>query len=127
MFVSDLDRAVQTAELAFEETGIPVLHDWRLRECDYGELNGRPAVEVHRAVKTLEESFPRGDSWVMAMERVSWFVDDVALRWNGERVLVIGHIATLWGLAHHIDGIPFTSIRSVSDPWREGWEFRLAQ
>ena len=34
VFTSDLRRAVETAELAFAETSIPVLHDWRLRECD---------------------------------------------------------------------------------------------
>ena len=71
VFVSDLNRAVQTARIAFEGSGIPVLHDWRLRECDYGDLNGRPAAEVHSAVKDLEEPYPRGESWVMAMERGS--------------------------------------------------------
>ena len=62
VFVSDLNRAVQTARIAFEGSGIPVLHDWRLRECDYGDLNGRPAAEVHSAVKDLEEPSPRGES-----------------------------------------------------------------
>jgi 2,3-bisphosphoglycerate-dependent phosphoglycerate mutase len=42
VFTSDLARAVETATLAFQSTPIPVLHDWRLRECDYGELNGAP-------------------------------------------------------------------------------------
>ncbi len=125
VFVSDLYRAVQTAELAFGGTALPILHDWRLRECDYGELTGKPAAEVHRAVKDLHEVYPGGESWVMAMQRVSRFVDDVALRWKDERVLVVGHIATLWGLAHRIDDVPIADIRAVSDPWREGWEFTL--
>lgn len=125
VFVSDLYRAVQTAEIAFEGTDLPILHDWRLRECDYGDLNGKPAAEVHNAVRDLDESYPRGESWIMAMERVSRFVDDLALRWNGQRVLVVGHIATLWGLAHRVDGVTLADIRSVSDQWREGWEFRL--
>ncbi|MDI5938350.1 histidine phosphatase family protein, partial [Micromonospora sp. DH15] len=37
VFTSDLRRAVETAEVAFGGTGIPVLYDWRLRECDYGD------------------------------------------------------------------------------------------
>ena len=125
VFVSDLYRAVQTAELAFEGTQVPILHDWRLRECDYGDLNGRPARDVHSAVQDLEEPYPGGESWVAAMDRVARFVDDLPLRWAGERVLVIGHIATLWGLARRIDGIGLADVRSVSDPWREGWEFTL--
>jgi 2,3-bisphosphoglycerate-dependent phosphoglycerate mutase len=42
IFTSDLRRAVETAELAFGHTSIPILYDWRLRECDYGEQNGMP-------------------------------------------------------------------------------------
>jgi 2,3-bisphosphoglycerate-dependent phosphoglycerate mutase len=47
VFTSDLRRAAETVELAFDGTGPPVLCDWRLRECDYGDLNGAPAAEVH--------------------------------------------------------------------------------
>ncbi len=42
VFSSDLRRAVETAEIAFAGSGIPVFLDWRLRECDYGELNSMP-------------------------------------------------------------------------------------
>jgi alpha-ribazole phosphatase/probable phosphoglycerate mutase len=47
VFASDLARAAETASIAFAGTGVPVLHDWRLRECDYGERNGMPASELH--------------------------------------------------------------------------------
>ena len=40
VFCSDLERAVQTARIAFAGTPVPVLLDWRLRECDYGQRNG---------------------------------------------------------------------------------------
>ncbi len=42
IFVSDLARAIETVELAFAGSPLPVLVDWRLRECDYGQLNGAP-------------------------------------------------------------------------------------
>ena len=32
VFTSDLRRAVETAEIAFASTELPILHDWRLRE-----------------------------------------------------------------------------------------------
>ena len=47
MFCSDPARAVETATIAFGGTGIPVLLDWRLRECDFGSRNGMPAAEMH--------------------------------------------------------------------------------
>jgi len=37
VFSSDLRRAAETASLAFEDPAVPVLLDWRLRECDYGQ------------------------------------------------------------------------------------------
>jgi broad specificity phosphatase PhoE len=36
VFSSDLGRAVQTVQVAFGGSGIPVHLDARLRECDYG-------------------------------------------------------------------------------------------
>ena len=64
VYVSDLGRAVETAEIAFAGTDIPVRQDPRLRECDYGELNGAPVGEV-AAVRRLhvEEAFPGGESY----------------------------------------------------------------
>jgi broad specificity phosphatase PhoE len=46
VFSSDLRRAVDTARLAFDGTGLPCRQDTRLRECDYGELNGAPVAQV---------------------------------------------------------------------------------
>jgi broad specificity phosphatase PhoE len=46
VFASDLARAVETAAIAFAGRGIPVFQDHRLRECGYGDLNGRPVAEV---------------------------------------------------------------------------------
>jgi broad specificity phosphatase PhoE len=36
VFTSDLGRALDTAEIAFAGSGIPVVEDARLRECNYG-------------------------------------------------------------------------------------------
>jgi broad specificity phosphatase PhoE len=41
VFSSDLRRAVETAEIAFGATSIPILHDWRLRGCNYRRTERR--------------------------------------------------------------------------------------
>jgi 2,3-bisphosphoglycerate-dependent phosphoglycerate mutase len=94
VFSSDLARSVETAGIAFGGSAIPVLLDWRLRECDYGQLNGSPAAElhVHRA-EYVDTPHPAGESWRQAVTRTASFVADVSLRWSGERVLVIGQPA----------------------------------
>ncbi len=59
VFTPDLARAVETASLAFEGSDIPVLHDRRLRECDYGDGNGMPAAELHHSrAEHIDHPYP---------------------------------------------------------------------
>lgn len=41
VFTSDVRRAVETAEIAFEGSGIEIRQDGRLRECNYGAILSR--------------------------------------------------------------------------------------
>jgi 2,3-bisphosphoglycerate-dependent phosphoglycerate mutase len=127
VFSSDLSRAMQTATIAFGETAIPVLHDWRLRECDYGQFNGMPATEMHAGRREhLDRPYPGGESWRQAVERVGRFLGDLPLRWNGQRVLVIGHVATWWGLDHFINGVPLEDLIERDVGWQERRDYRLS-
>jgi broad specificity phosphatase PhoE len=126
VFSSDLARAAQTASIAFGASEIPVLHDWRLRECDYGQRNGMPAAELHRTRRGhLDAPYPGGESWRQAVTRVGRFLADLPPRWDEQRVLVIGHVATRWGLDHHINGVALEDLAGQDFAWREGWEYRL--
>ena len=48
------------------------------------------------------------------------------LRWDGRRVLVIGHVATRWGLDHFIGGVPLEDLIEQDFAWQEGWEYRVS-
>jgi 2,3-bisphosphoglycerate-dependent phosphoglycerate mutase len=127
VFSSDLARAAQTASIAFGQSAIPLLHDWRLRECDYGSRNGMPASELHAGrLEHLDQPYPGGESWRQAVARVSRFLTDLPLRWDGCRVLVIGHVATRWGLDHFISGVPLENLAQEDFAWQEGWEYRIS-
>jgi 2,3-bisphosphoglycerate-dependent phosphoglycerate mutase len=69
--------------------------------------------------------YPGGESWRQAVARVARFLGDLPLRWNGRRVLVIGHVATRWGLDHVIDGVPVEDLAVAGFVWQEGWEYQL--
>jgi broad specificity phosphatase PhoE len=117
---------VQTAELAFDGSGVPVLHDWRLRECDYGELNGMPAAEMHAGRRDhLEVPYPGGESWRQAVTRGERFLADLPARWAGRRILVIGHVATRWALDHALRGVPVEDLMAEDFGWRPGWSYVL--
>jgi broad specificity phosphatase PhoE len=126
VFTSDLQRAVETAAIAFADLEMPILKDWRLRECDYGDRNGLPTADVHSTRSSfLDAPYPNGESWRQAIERVAGFVDDLSPRWKEARVLVIGHVATLLGLRHAIEGRPVQELVDEEFIWQPGWEFTL--
>ena len=78
VFTSDLRRAVQTAELAFAGSPLPIVRDRRLRECDYGALNGMPRARLDaERRRRLDEPFPAGESWRQAVERVTGFLSEL--------------------------------------------------
>jgi broad specificity phosphatase PhoE len=123
---SDLRRARETAELAFEGADLPILLDWRLRECDYGDRTQEPAdrhaEDRHRFV---DAPYPGGESWGQAVRRVRGVLADLPVRWDGRRVLLIGHVATRWALDHYLGGVPLHELAARGFRWQEGWEYRL--
>lgn len=126
VFCSDLARAEETARIAFAGASVPVLLDWRLRECDYGNENGMPAAELRAGRRAhLDMPYPGGESWRQAVARVGWFLDDLPRRWDGQRVLVIGHVATRWGLDHRLNGVRLEDLVDADFAWQEGWEYQL--
>jgi 2,3-bisphosphoglycerate-dependent phosphoglycerate mutase len=126
VFTSDLRRAVETAAIAFADTPVPILHAWRLRECAYGEQNGGAAAELHRHRRQhVDAPYPGGESWRQAIQRVGRFLEDLRLRWDGARVLVIGHVATRWALEHYLNGVALEALIEADFGWRAGWAYQL--
>jgi 2,3-bisphosphoglycerate-dependent phosphoglycerate mutase len=126
VFTSDLNRAVETAEIAFANTDLPVLLDWRLRECNYGLMNGMPSSQLDAERRgRLDEPFPGGESWRGAVQRVARFLDELAEERDGQRVLVVGHVATRWALDHQLSGRVLEELVSEPFHWQEGWEYTL--
>ena len=125
VLISDLARAEETAAIAFRGSSVPVLKDWRLRECDYGQLNGAPVAQVHDRTAFLHRAYPGGESWAQATSRVARVLPDIGGRWDGARVLVIGHVATRWGLEIALCGARLEQLAVADFAWQEGWEYRL--
>jgi len=126
VFTSDLGRAVETANLAFAGSGVPIFHDWRLRECDYGTLNGLPvaALEAERS-QHVYEPFPGGESYSQVVVRVQSFLRDLAPRFENTRIVVIGHSATRFALDHLLEGVPLAELVEGSFRWQAGWLYTV--
>ncbi len=126
VFTSDLGRAVKTARIAFGGSGLPIHQDSRLRECNYGVLNGMPVrqLEAQRS-RHIDEPFPSGESYRQVVGRVQDFLKDVSRQWDGKRIVVIGHSATRWALDHLLCGAAMEDLVNAPFGWQKGWLYVL--
>lgn len=126
VFCSDLARAVETVEIAFAGAPIPLVRDARLRECNYGLLNGAPVEDVlsHR-LQHVHEPFPGGQCYEDVVIGMASLLREIAERYDGERVLLVGHAATRFALDHLLAGRPLREAVEAPFAWQEGWTYRL--
>jgi alpha-ribazole phosphatase/probable phosphoglycerate mutase len=127
VFCSDLRRAVETAEIAFPN--VTRYKDRRLREYDYGTMTGMPTEVMHseRPLR-VETPFPEGESLRDVADRVRGFLGDVARRWDGKRLVIIGHGATRLALEHLLGGMSLEEAASTPFTWEPvppSWRFVL--
>jgi broad specificity phosphatase PhoE len=126
VFTSDLGHAVETVELAFGGSGIPVHLDARLRECDYGAWTGRPVSRLERErLRRISQPFPGGESYLQVVARVADFLEGLARDFDGSRVLVVGHSATRWALDHLLAGAALSDLVVTPFGWQQGWSYAL--
>jgi 2,3-bisphosphoglycerate-dependent phosphoglycerate mutase len=126
VFCSDLARASETAQVAFGGRGLPIFKDWRLRECNYGMLNGTAVarLEVERTKHVLDP-YPGGESYLDVVARARSFLHDLPPRYPDERIVVIGHSATKWAFDHLLEGAPLDELVEGSFRWQPGWLYTL--
>jgi broad specificity phosphatase PhoE len=125
VLTSDLSRAVRTAHIAFGGSGIQVVQDRRLRECDYGSLTGGPVTGIRPRIAFLDERFPAGESYRDVCRRTAGVLAELALRSDLTRVLIVAHSAQRWVLRELLGGEDLADVLTGPDPWQPGWEYVL--
>lgn len=124
VFTSDLRRAVQTADIAFGTTNIPIFQDVRLRECNYGDLNGAPVerIAAERASR-VTTPFPGGQSYADVVHATEMFLTELQTEYSGVCVLLIAHSANLWALKVLLEGARLDELVTAPFDWQPGWFF----
>jgi broad specificity phosphatase PhoE len=125
VYTSDTQRAYDTACLIFAGRPIPILRDARLRECDYGDFEGRPRAEMEIArPSAIRKPFPQGESYEQVAVRMRSFLEDLAVLRDNQQVMLIGHAATLWMIEHWLQDRPLEIVVGVfpERPWRFAFE-----
>ena len=126
IFCSDLQRSYRTAEIAFGNRDFKIIRDVRLREADYGNLNGAQKSEVDPVKKDyIDKPFPEGESYKDMTAKMRSFLADLLKHYDGKRVMIVGHRATQYRLEHIINHLSLA--KAVADPWqwRSRWIYHL--
>jgi broad specificity phosphatase PhoE len=105
-------------------TSLQVVPDPRLRECNYGELNG---MATHRLederVRHVDEAWPGGESYRQVVARTAELLGELLATWDATRILLVGHSANKWALDHLLLGRDLTDLVAADFAWQEGWEY----
>lgn len=128
VFCSDLKRAVDSAKLTWE--GIyPIISDPRLRECNYGDLNGASSdiVEPMQEKECIEKPFPNGESYEDVKARVADFLEFLKQNYNGKHIAIVAHKAPQIAIEVLLNGKTWG--QALAEDWRKtkswkpGWEY----
>jgi broad specificity phosphatase PhoE len=122
VYCSDLQRSIQTSEIAFGSKKIPIIQDPRLREWDYGEYNGYSQESLEQMkVSHIQNPFPGGESLLDAHRRICDFLQTI----SDQRVVLVGHRATYYTLEHLSANISFEKLVRTPWHWQPGWKYPI--
>ncbi|HYC83237.1 MAG TPA: class I tRNA ligase family protein, partial [Candidatus Paceibacterota bacterium] len=108
IIASDFVRTRETAEIAARALGLPVesiVYDERLREVNFGKLNGKSFEEFHTYLDALPDKFSTpfagGESYMDVRQRIGSFIYDIHDRYADRNPLLITHESLVW-LLHSV-------------------------
>lgn len=91
VFCSDLQRAIDSAELGFGSK-YEIIQDERLRECNYGDMNGKSATSFkNRMEDFVDTPFPNGESYKDVEARLVSFVEFLKTTYAGKHIAIVAH------------------------------------
>lgn len=131
VFCSDLKRAHDSAKLSWEGV-YEIIPDARLRECNYGDLNGAPSdiVEPMQEGECIEKPFPNGESYEDVKTRIANFLEFLKKNYEGKHIAIVAHKAPQLSLDVLIEGKNWK--QALAEDWRKthswkpGWEYNLS-
>lgn len=129
VYCSDLKRAVDSAKLTFEGV-VPIIQDNRLRECNYGDYNGKASEIVEPLQeKNITTRFPNGESYEDVRSRIEDFLKDLRRDYNGKHIAIVAHKAPQIALDVILKGKTweqaFAEDWRKKKAWQPGWNYNL--
>lgn len=129
VFCSDLQRAIDSARLAFGDK-YTIIQDDRLRECDYGGINGKTKAERDAIMKDcVDEPFPNGESYRDVEARLESFCEFLKANYDGKHVAIVAHEGPQLALDVILGGKSWDQALAenwrLTGAWQPGWTYTL--
>ena len=129
VFCSDLKRSTDSANITWGGK-YRIIRDKRLRECNYGDCNGKPSSIVEPLQeKSIYTPMPNGESYEMVKERIQDFLSDLKKNYEGKHVAIVAHKAPQLALDVILKGITweeaFKNDWRNTHSWQPGWDYTL--
>jgi broad specificity phosphatase PhoE len=126
VFCSDLKRAVDSAQLMFGDK-YQIIHDDRLREANYGDLNGMPNTFKDNLIDYIDARFPNGESYKDVQMRMESFCQFLKALYDGKHVAVVAHQAPQLALEVIINKKSWPQAFGEdwrrTGKWQPGWDY----
>lgn len=129
VFCSDLQRAVESAELGFGDK-YQIIQDERLRECDYGDLTGTSAGTFKdKLYQYVDMKFPNGESYKDVEKRMADFLKFLNENYDGKHIAIVAHQGPQLALDVLVGGRTWQ--QAIDEDWRKtkswqpGWEYTV--
>ncbi|OGI91709.1 hypothetical protein A2933_01670 [Candidatus Nomurabacteria bacterium RIFCSPLOWO2_01_FULL_46_18] len=130
VFCSDLKRAYDSAKLAWEGV-YEIIPDARLRECNYGDLNGvsSDVVEPMQEDEAISKPFPNGESYEDVKTHIADFLNFLKQNYDGKHIAIVAHKAPQLSLDVLLKDKTWKQALAEdwrkTKSWRPGWEYEL--
>ena len=127
VFCSDLQRAIESAQLGFGDK-YKIIQDERLRECNYGDMNGQTHSFKDNMNNYIDTPFPSGESYKDVESRISSFIEMIKQNWDGKHIAIVAHQAPQLALDVLLKNVSWQeAIKSdwrKAKSWKPGWEYQ---
>jgi len=129
IFTSDLSRAIDSAKITWSDA-YKTFHDKRLRECNYGEYNGKASEIVEPLQeKSINKPMPGGESYEMVKARIADFLRFLKESYDDKSIAIVAHKAPQLALDVLLKSMSWEEAfandwRKTKD-WQPGWEYEL--
>ena len=105
IITSPLKRAMHTAQIINMGKDIPIIIDNRIKERDYGRLEGEPSKKEYFNLDFDFQSI-EGEPLENYKSRLIDFIKDIKEKYNGKKVLVVAHNGVISVLSCILEGTP---------------------